>query len=286
MADSAFVMVPSISGTPGAISLRSVNYPNAYLRHQGWRLKLSPDDGSQLMRLDASFAPRHGLAGQGWSFESVNFPGHYIRHSDFHLWVGKNDGSPLFAKDASFWAQPALSATTVMQNAVSQALQDRFNGSRGILENLIRQHLGRGDMIARGVTLYDLNPRIGGAHFQFTGPNTFRYAVSGNHLYFKSTQPTAAGSYADPAFEVNFDLLVTGILLPPTVPGQKPRVDAVIASVPSLTIKSRNLVGGIVLTVVNFFAKTPQGKQLIKNATDQYLRQDITRAINDRLAQL
>ena len=102
---------PALSGTPGAVSLESVNYPGQFLRHQNFRLKLNPNDGSPLFRQDASFLPRAALAGQGAvSYESVNFPGFFIRHRDFHLWVEQNDGSPLFSLDASFWQKPPLAA--------------------------------------------------------------------------------------------------------------------------------------------------------------------------------
>jgi arabinan endo-1,5-alpha-L-arabinosidase len=40
---------------PGFVSFESVNYPGKFLRHQGYTLKLHPDDGGDLMHNDASF---------------------------------------------------------------------------------------------------------------------------------------------------------------------------------------------------------------------------------------
>jgi hypothetical protein len=280
-ADAAWVLVPGLAGG-NSVSFESVNYPGHYLRHQDYRLKLHGSDGSALFRQDASFIVRPGLAGSGQSFESVNFPGHFIRHSNFNLWLAANDGSRLFQEDASFRPQPAAQA--LANNVVSGMLQQLFDANRGDLENLLRQYLGRGDMIARGVTLYEINPRLGTSQFQVTGGGGFRYAVNGNYMYFKSTQPSAAGSYADPAFEMHFDLLVTGIVVGPAGVGQRPHVEAVVASVPSLTVKSRNVVGGVVLSVVKFFMQMPWGRELIQQAADQMLRRDITDQINAQLA--
>jgi hypothetical protein len=60
--DATFAVRPALSGTPGAVSFESVNYPGLYLRHQFWRLKLHPNDGSALFRQDASFNPKRGLS--------------------------------------------------------------------------------------------------------------------------------------------------------------------------------------------------------------------------------
>jgi len=71
-------------------------------------------------------------------------------------------------------------------------------------------------------------------------------------------------------------LLLNGVI----VPGPKPRVQAVIASIPSLTIKSRNVAGTAVLTVLALFQQHPKGRQMIEGATNNYLQRDITNAVN------
>lgn len=45
----------------GYLTLESFNYPNHYIRHQGYRLKISLQDGSDLFKLDASFRPIEGV---------------------------------------------------------------------------------------------------------------------------------------------------------------------------------------------------------------------------------
>ena len=93
---------------PSGVSLASVNFPNHFLRHQDFRLKLhkrpapnSPDD--TLFRKDATYLRERGLAdSSGLSFRSFNFPDRYIRHRDFHLFVEPKD-SPNLAADATFF---------------------------------------------------------------------------------------------------------------------------------------------------------------------------------------
>src|SRR5262249_41110485 len=45
---------------------------------------------------------------------------------------------------------------------------------------------------------------------------TITYDVSGNYLEFTTTQPTAAGSYADPRISFNYDLHITATIPIPT----------------------------------------------------------------------
>ena len=44
--DSSFIRVPAINGDPSMVSFQSVNYPDRYIRHQGFRLKVHPPDSS------------------------------------------------------------------------------------------------------------------------------------------------------------------------------------------------------------------------------------------------
>ena len=75
-----------------------------YLRHQDFRLKQAPDDGSPLFQHDATFCPRAGSATGSFAFESVNYPGYYLHHRGDELWLDQDDGSSSFRSDASFWA--------------------------------------------------------------------------------------------------------------------------------------------------------------------------------------
>jgi hypothetical protein len=98
-----FRVVPALSGTPDAYSFASLSEPTLYLRHQNYRLKFHPNDGSDLFLNDASFKFAQGLAGKGVSFESVNYPNHFIRHRNYELWLDPaNTNDELYRNDASF----------------------------------------------------------------------------------------------------------------------------------------------------------------------------------------
>jgi len=100
--DASWSIGPGLAGH-NTVSFRSVNYPQLYLRHQHWRVKLHRFEETDLFRKDASFKRLNGLAEGGWvSFEALNAPDHFLRHRHGELWVEKNDGSDLFAQDATF----------------------------------------------------------------------------------------------------------------------------------------------------------------------------------------
>jgi hypothetical protein len=99
--DATFRIAPGLAGS--CISLESRNFPNHFLRHQDWRIRLAPREDSALFRQDATFCLVPGLAdGAGVSFESVGAKGHFIRHRNNELWVDRHDGSDLYKKDATF----------------------------------------------------------------------------------------------------------------------------------------------------------------------------------------
>ncbi|MFE7572502.1 AbfB domain-containing protein [Streptomyces sp. NPDC057539] len=90
--DASFTIVDGLADSR-LVSIRSLSYPDSYLRHQGYRVKLhqvaSSDSGEQaLFRHDATFAIVPGLADRTWiSFRSYNYPDLYLRHQDSHLYV-------------------------------------------------------------------------------------------------------------------------------------------------------------------------------------------------------
>jgi len=100
--DATFRVIPGLAD-PNCVSLESRNYPGYFLRHQDSRVKLAPQDGTQLFRDDATFCVKLGLADPyAVSFESKNFPGRYLRHRGGQLWVEAGDGSDLYRKDATW----------------------------------------------------------------------------------------------------------------------------------------------------------------------------------------
>ncbi|MEV4497163.1 AbfB domain-containing protein [Micromonospora arborensis] len=61
---------PAGLAASGCYSFESVNFPAQYLRHQNSRVRNSPDDGSALMRTDATWCARVGPTGAAVSLES------------------------------------------------------------------------------------------------------------------------------------------------------------------------------------------------------------------------
>lgn len=108
-ADASFVFAVGLTGAPDTVSFRSVFLPKYYLRHQNSRLKLQPDDGTDLFRRDATFALRPNTSRGMFvpiRFESVNYPGSFIRHQNFQLFVARDDGSLQFTKDSTWRRLP------------------------------------------------------------------------------------------------------------------------------------------------------------------------------------
>lgn len=165
--------------------------------------------------------------------------------------------------------------------AVSAALQSVVGDNRPLIETFLKNELGQADLIKHGYTLYDMTLRLGQPNFQSVGDG-FTYQLPGNYLYVKSTTPTPMGSYADPAFEIHFDVSLAGKIL---VNGLKPRVQSVVADVPTITVMPRNVTAAVATTFVYFFQKTKSGGRTIQRAVDTYLRDDLTGKINALLAQ-
>ncbi|TPW76971.1 AbfB domain-containing protein [Schumannella sp. 10F1B-5-1] len=102
-ADATFTIRRGLADS-SCYSFESVNYPGQYLRHADSRLRLASDDGSALMRADATWCSRPGLNGVGVSLESYNFAGSFVRHYDSAVWRASGAG------DSGFDRPQALSA--------------------------------------------------------------------------------------------------------------------------------------------------------------------------------
>jgi GH43 family beta-xylosidase len=102
--DSQFAIVTGLAGT--GVSLKSTNIPNAYLRHQGGRFKLSNFEDSALFKNDATFKVKPGLSNPALiSLESHNFPNNYFRHRNNEFWM---DG---FQDTSTYRAETTLRAS-------------------------------------------------------------------------------------------------------------------------------------------------------------------------------
>ncbi|WP_280510969.1 AbfB domain-containing protein [Nocardia farcinica] len=105
--DATFAMVPGLwfeDSGPGLVSFQSLNFPDHFLRRDGFRLRLDKRTDDPAMRNDASFFKFKGWADPaGSTFESRSLPSHFLRHRDSHIFVEQLDPhSDLDRKDATF----------------------------------------------------------------------------------------------------------------------------------------------------------------------------------------
>ena len=76
--DAEFWLVPGLAD-PSAVSIRSINLPGYFLRHENNTIVFAPSDGSEAFAESATWWLREGLADADWiSFEAYNQAGFYI----------------------------------------------------------------------------------------------------------------------------------------------------------------------------------------------------------------
>ncbi|MBV1851749.1 AbfB domain-containing protein [Catellatospora tritici] len=73
-----------------------------WLRHRDYRLHLDPDDGSALLRADATFCARDSGRGGTVRFESYNYPGYYLHRRDGGLWIDRSRRDRDFDVESTF----------------------------------------------------------------------------------------------------------------------------------------------------------------------------------------
>lgn len=98
------------------ISLRvtTPGYTNRYLRHQNGAARTDTDNGTDVLKQDATFWVRQGLANASCvSLESRNYPGRYLRNANWLIHSDPNDGTPAFAADATFCPKSGWGATAL-----------------------------------------------------------------------------------------------------------------------------------------------------------------------------
>jgi len=100
--DATYTIRPGLADA-GCYSFESVNFPGQYLRHQNSRVRNSVNDGTALMRADATWCARTGLSGAGVSLESYNFRGSYMRHFNAEVWLSNGAGGPAY-NTPTLWA--------------------------------------------------------------------------------------------------------------------------------------------------------------------------------------
>ena len=97
-----------------SLRVTTPGFTNRYLRHQDSLARTDTDNGTDVLKQDATYWVRPGLASASCvSFESRNFPGRYLRHASSRIRIDASDGSAGFAGDATFcprsgWGAAAL----------------------------------------------------------------------------------------------------------------------------------------------------------------------------------
>lgn len=90
-ADATWIVQQGLADS-GCVSFESADAPGEYLRHHDFELYLDPADGSAQFAYDATFCPRPGNSGQGYSFASYNDPYMFIRHYDYVAYIASDGG--------------------------------------------------------------------------------------------------------------------------------------------------------------------------------------------------
>ncbi|GIJ46440.1 hypothetical protein Val02_33260 [Virgisporangium aliadipatigenens] len=98
-ADATFVVRRGLSDS-SCYSFESKNFPGQYLRHANSRVRLNPNDNSQLFRDDATFCAFDGLSGV--ELRSINIAGTKVRHYAAEVWIAANGGSNAYDSPVSY----------------------------------------------------------------------------------------------------------------------------------------------------------------------------------------
>ncbi len=100
----------------GNRSLRSVNFPDRYVRHRDSLGYLDPVSATSAAadRQAATFTIGAGLANANcYTFQSVNPAGRYLRHYNNRLVLATSDGTATFRNDATFCGRAGLSGSGI-----------------------------------------------------------------------------------------------------------------------------------------------------------------------------
>jgi hypothetical protein len=114
MSDATFVLSAPNNGRAGYVSFQSVNFPNYFLRHSGYRVYLHAKAGDPTYQADSSFKIVPALNGDPTmvSLQSSNFPTMYVsvhRNSPGEVWITTVDtGSPWDVQRASWRVKAPL----------------------------------------------------------------------------------------------------------------------------------------------------------------------------------
>jgi Alpha-L-arabinofuranosidase B (ABFB) domain len=95
---------------PQFVSFRSINWPDYYLDHFGYRIRLTPVQDDLSWKQHASWIKLPGLTGRrGVSFRSVSHPDRYIRiRRNGEAWLDKFENNLEYKQQATFYQRKPL----------------------------------------------------------------------------------------------------------------------------------------------------------------------------------
>ena len=183
-----------------------------------------------------------------------------------------------------------LAPSQFFSDALNGALSDAWSSFHPKLESELTQFLGQGDLIHSGFTLYDIHvsisPDLAYAIDRDDADNVVISVSTGtNTIAAHSTQPTAAGSWADPALSISFGLSFSYVLDIPPMTGPLSATGLSHARVLSPHIRPENLIADIAFFLNDVFAWI-SGTDYIRKIEELVAQTDFASVINDGLVPL
>lgn len=174
-------------------------------------------------------------------------------------------------------------------SAVSDAVAGAWGELRDFLCGPIKQQMGKGDLLAKGITLKEIDCKMPDGEL-IASQNGGRglklaYRVKGVAFSATSTTPTVLGSYADPRFSAAFDLdFELGLALQES--GDVLRVSAAKVVVSNARIDSHNASGDMLKWLDGNLVPIFQGQSFRSHAEAALngFNPDFTSKANARLA--
>merc|ERR1719461_2558067 len=110
--DSSFVVRKRLvtSEPADCFSIESENYPDHYVRHAGYRMRISKFEDSDGFKQDATWCVKSAPNAQdAVVFNSVNYRNHYARHRNYQMWMDEKWTDDFqHMNDASFYIVDSL----------------------------------------------------------------------------------------------------------------------------------------------------------------------------------
>jgi hypothetical protein len=150
--------------------------------------------------------------------------------------------------------QPTVKWKTLASVNIRPALDRAWSRVRGPLANLLRKELGKGGRW-NGQTAYNIDVQLasrGQLKAMAFGSVGVQYILKGNRVTLTMTTPSIFGSWADPRFSIDFDLILT--LNVQAQVGAPLKVNTASASVNAGRPQGANLSGDVLVAANNLIS--------------------------------